>query len=321
MTTTNKVMKLDEAISKFVHDGDCIVFGGFVTNRKPYAAVREIIRQGKKDLYVEGSAAGGDIDMLIGAGCVKVLFNNYVANSGFTQVGRQFRKAVEEKSIMCEDFSLDVQSLLYHAATLGLSYLAVKNTLGTDLSEKWGISEEVRKADPKLPDKKLIIQEDPFNPGDLLCHYPTPQIDVSIIHVQKAAPDGTVRMEGPIFNDIDLAMAATNCIVTCEELVHPDELKRDSWLNHIPSVIASAVVCVPYGALPSQCYNYHDYDAMYFRAYDKASKDDESFKQFLDEWVFSLKDHNEFLDKNGGAKLASLRVHPGYGYVPNLKRR
>ena len=44
---------MQEAISKYVHDGDRIVFGGFVTNRKPYAAVHEIIRQKKKDLYLQ----------------------------------------------------------------------------------------------------------------------------------------------------------------------------------------------------------------------------------------------------------------------------
>ncbi|NPV27952.1 MAG: glutaconate CoA-transferase, partial [Firmicutes bacterium] len=38
MNVQNKVMTLEEAISKFVRDGDCIAFGGFVTNKKPYAA-------------------------------------------------------------------------------------------------------------------------------------------------------------------------------------------------------------------------------------------------------------------------------------------
>jgi glutaconate CoA-transferase subunit A len=61
LKSNNKVMSMKEAISKFIHDGDCIALGGFVTNRKPYAAVREIIRQGIKDLYVEGGPAGGDV--------------------------------------------------------------------------------------------------------------------------------------------------------------------------------------------------------------------------------------------------------------------
>lgn len=40
----NKVYTMSDAISKFVNNGDHICFGGFTTNRKPYAAVGEIIR-------------------------------------------------------------------------------------------------------------------------------------------------------------------------------------------------------------------------------------------------------------------------------------
>ena len=35
----NKVYSLHDAVEKFVESGDCISFGGFTTNRKPYAAV------------------------------------------------------------------------------------------------------------------------------------------------------------------------------------------------------------------------------------------------------------------------------------------
>ena len=34
----NKVYTLHDAVAKFVESGDCISFGGFTTNRKPYAA-------------------------------------------------------------------------------------------------------------------------------------------------------------------------------------------------------------------------------------------------------------------------------------------
>ena len=33
----NKVYSLHDAVAKFVESGDCISFGGFTTNRKPYA--------------------------------------------------------------------------------------------------------------------------------------------------------------------------------------------------------------------------------------------------------------------------------------------
>ena len=321
MNGKEKLMSLEDAVREFVHDGDWLALSGFVTNRRPYAAVREIIKQGRKNLYLESGAGGGDVDMLIGAGCVKILFNSYVANSGFSQVCRRFRGLVEKGQLMMEDYSLDVQTILYHGAALGLPFVAVKNMLGSDLVNKWGIPEEVYQSDPKLPSKKLFVGANPFNPAEQLCFLPTPKIDVSILHVQKAAPDGTARIEGPVFSDIDIAMAAENCIIVCEELVHPDELRREPWRNQIPNVLPDAVVHLPFGAHPSQCANYYDYDGMFLRMYDKVSGDDDLYKKFLDEWVFDIKNHEDYINKLGTSRLTSLLVRPGYGYVPGLKRR
>ena len=46
----NKVYSLHDAVAKFVESGDCISFGGFTTNRKPYAAVSEILRQAQGEI-------------------------------------------------------------------------------------------------------------------------------------------------------------------------------------------------------------------------------------------------------------------------------
>ena len=164
----NKLMTAADAIARFVHDGDCIAFGGFSTNRRAYGLVREVIRQKKRDLTVESGSAGGDIDMLIGAGCVKVMNISYIANSGFTMVCRRFREAVEQGTLPVEDYSLDVQTIAYHGAALGLPYVPVKNMLGSDLETVWGISKEERKKYPKLPAKKFVVADDPFSPGSKL---------------------------------------------------------------------------------------------------------------------------------------------------------
>ena len=55
----NKVYTLHDAIAKYVETGDCISFGGFTTNRKPYAAVAEILRQGQGDSSPDGEVARG----------------------------------------------------------------------------------------------------------------------------------------------------------------------------------------------------------------------------------------------------------------------
>lgn len=315
---SNKVYSLKDAISKFVHDGDHISFGGFTTNRKPYAAVHEILRQGQKDFVVEAGPAGGDWDMLIGEGRVKVFNNCYTANSGVTNVSRRFRDAIEKGTMIFEDYSQDVELLMLHAAALGLPFIPVKMMMGSDLTDKWGISKEVRLTLDKVPNDKFVYIDNPFNPGEKIVALPVPKLDTAIIHVQQASPDGTTRILGDEFHDIDIAVAARKTIVTCEELISNDQIRKNPEMNSIPGFCVDAVVLAPRGAHPSQCYDFYDYDNPYLREYDVASKTDEGFKAFLDKYVYGLKDHHEYLDLIGASRLTKLRSTPGFGYAADV---
>ena len=360
----DKVYTLKDAVAKFVESGDTICFGGFTTNRKPYAAVGEILRQGQKDFTVWAGPAGGDWDMMIGEGRVKNYINCYTANSGYTNVSRRFRAAIEKGELTYEDYSQDVLMLQLHAASLGLPYLPVRLMQGSGLMKFWGISEEKRAADPKLDNLKCVEVENPFQPGQKVVAVPVPKLDTAIIHVQKASPDGTCIIEGDEFHDVDIAVAARKVIVTCDELVSNEFIRRDPTLTRIFGECVSAVVHAPYGAWPSQCYNYYDNDPNALREYDKASKyqdaedakaqlakaaakaakaaeknpDDaklaeaaakaakvakdaedgvaipETFKDYLDKWVYSVKDNDELLDKIGGSRLMRLKNEPHLGY-------
>ena len=316
-----KVLSAEEAVAAFVNDGDCVAFGGFSTNRRPYALVREIIRQRKRNLYVESGAAGGDVDMLVGAGCVTAIMISYIANAGYTQVSRRFRAAIEAGELLFEDFSLDVQTIAYHAASLGLPYVPVKNMLGSDLVNKWGISKEERERHPKLPRDKFVIQDDPFNPGSPLCCIPSPVIDVACIHVQTASPDGTCRLLGAPFQDLDIAIAAKRTIVSCEQLVSNEEIRRHPECNSLPGLCVDSVVHLHYGAHPSQCFGHYDYDGMFFMEYDSASRTQKEFDRFIAAYVDGCPTNEAYMDKIGASRLAALRVHPEYGYVPGLKRK
>lgn len=313
MELTNKVMTLKEAVKKYVSDGDCLTIGGFTTNRRPYAITREIIRQGKKNLIIESGSAGGDVDMLIGAGLVQAINISYIANSGFTNVCRCFRRAIEQGTLPFEDYSLDVQNMIYHGAALGLPYVPLKNMLGSDLEKKWGISEEERKSFPKLSAKKFIIAEDPFHKGSRLCLVPTPKIDVALIHVQAASPDGTGQIEGPMFSDVDIAMAAKHTLVSCEKLVSNEEIRKSPDKNLISGICVDAVVEAPFGAHPSQCYNVYDYDANAYREYDRASHDQESFNEYIKKYVQIS--HEKYLGEIGEKHLKKLKIDPEVGYV------
>ena len=337
-------MSLHDAVAKYVQSGDTICFGGFTTNRKPYAVMGEILRQGQTDFTVWAGPAGGDWDMMIGEGRVKAYINCYTANSGYTNVSRRFRAAIEAGKLTYEDYSQDVLMLQLHAASLGLPFLPVKLMSGSGLCKFWGISEETRKTLDKVDNLKFAYVENPFNPGETVVAVPVPKLDTAVIHVQKASPDGTCIIEGDEFHDVDIAVAAKNVIVTCEELVSDEWIRRDPSVTSVFGECVSAVVHAPFGAWPSQCYNYYDCDDACMKEYDKASKyqdkedaekqiakekakaekkglpynapvDPETFKDYLDKWVYSVKDNDELLDKIGGARLAKLKVIPGLGYA------
>ena len=337
-------MSLHDAVAKFVESGDCICFGGFTTNRKPYAVMGEILRQGQTDFTVWAGPAGGDWDMMIGEGRVKAYINCYTANSGYTNVSRRFRAAIEAGKLTYEDYSQDVLMLQLHAASLGLPFLPVRLMQGSGLVEFWGISKETRLTLDKVDNLKFAYVENPFNPGETVVAVPVPKLDTAVIHVQKASPDGTCIIEGDEFHDVDIAVAAKKVIVTCEELVSDEWIRRDPAANSVFGECVSAVVHVPFGAWPSQCYNYYDCDDAAMKEYDKASKyqdkedaekqiareaekaakkglpynapvNPETFKDYLDKWVYSVKDNDELLDKIGGARLAKLKVIPGLGYA------
>ncbi|WP_019133085.1 glutaconate CoA-transferase subunit A [Peptoniphilus obesi] len=314
----SKIYSLKDAISKYVEDGDVISFGGFTTNRKPYAAVYEILRQGKKDFIAEAGPAGGDWDLLIGEDRVLAYINCYTANSGYTNVSRRFRKHIEEGKLLYEDYSQDVEMLRLHAASLGLPYLPVKLMMGTGLTEKWGISREQRAKIDKLPNEKFVEVENPFKKGDKVIACPVPEIDTAIIHVQMASPDGTCRIIGDEFHDVDIAVAAKKTIVTCEELVSNEYIRRDPTKNSIPAFCVDAVVQVPFGAHPSQCYDYYDYDGDFFKHYNIVSKTEEDFKEFVKEWVYDVEDHEAYLNKLGATRLVNLKPVPGFGYATNV---
>ena len=51
-------MSLHDAVEKYVCDNDVLCLGGFTTNRKPYAAVYEILRQGGTRMSVSVGQSG-----------------------------------------------------------------------------------------------------------------------------------------------------------------------------------------------------------------------------------------------------------------------
>jgi glutaconate CoA-transferase subunit A len=320
----DKTISLSEAVTKFVFSGCHLSIGGFTASRNPMAAVYEIIRQRISNIHLYAHSNGQGVDELIGAGCVSQLEIAYAGTGRFAPTCVRFKKAVQSGAIAIEDYSNYQMTLRFMAGAMGVPFLPTRSSLGTDIIEKWGFSRQMRSGDPRLPDQKLRVMDNPFGSwGDApkLVLVPAINCDVTIIHVQKADREGTVRMEGLSFSDVEQAKCARHLIVTCEELVSSDFLKAGPDQNQIPSFCVDAVVHIPYGAYPTACYRYYDYDPAYLNAYRKNAENDGLYNAYLEEFVYGVPDHQGLLDKIGNGRLNAIKADPRTGYAVGLDRR
>ena len=321
---TDKVMSPREAIKRFVHDGDHISLGGFTIVRNPMGLVYEIIREKIKDLHVYVHSQGQAFDVLIGAGCVTAMEFAYGGTARFSPSGGiRFRKAIEGGAVRFEDYTNHQMVLRFLAGAMGVPFLPLKGVLETDVINKWGFDETFRRETPGISNKKLAVIDNPFaEPGtpEKLIAVPAIQPDVTLLHVQKADAEGTCRIEGLTFADVEQAKAAKRLIVSCEELVSRDEMRNDPDLNQIPFFIVDAVVPLPTGAHPTACNGYYDYDDAHLLFYGKEAETDQGFQKYLDKFVLGVSSHEKYLDLIGKDRLHALKADPALGYRPRTGR-
>ncbi|UCF90795.1 MAG: CoA transferase subunit A [Desulfobacterales bacterium] len=323
-TAPDKRMGLAEAVARFVFDGAHISIGGFTINRNPMAAVYEIIRQRIKNLHLYAHSNGQGVDELVGAGCVAKVEIAYGGSGRFAPTCICFRQAVENQKIAVEDYSNYQMTLRFLAGAMGVPFLPTRSSLGTDIIEKWGFPASMRRADPQIPDHKLLVMDNPFGAWGQTTKVvlvPAIQTDITILHAQKADANGTARIEGLTFADVEQAKSARHVIVTCEDLVEPNALRACPDRNQIPGLIVDAVVHVPFGAYPTACYRYYDYDPVYLKDYSQSARDDLQHQAYLERWIYGLQDHPALLEQVGAARLEMIKADPGTGYAKGLDRR
>lgn len=316
-----KLMTIGEAVERFVPDGSQLAVGGFTINRNPMAFAYEVARRKVRDLHLVAHSNGQALDVLVGAGCVARLDIAYGGNGRFAPTCIRFRKAVERGELLVEDYTNNMMSLRFLAGALGVPFVPSKSGLGTDVIGREGFPPELRGRDG-VPSRKIVVLENPFAEADdevVLLPALTP--DVSVIHAQQVSTDGTVRIKGLTFADLEQCKAAGAVVVTCEEIVPESYLRLDPDQNALPPFLVDAVVPVPFGAHPTACRYFYDYDPVHLNHYKAVAKDDEQWAAYLKEWVFGVGSWDAYLDKVGGAQLARIRANTVAGYAPGLDRR
>ena len=289
-TSKNKICSLSEAVSK-IDNADMIAVGGNLSSREPMGLIREIIRQKKRDLHCIGGAHGIDIDLLCAGRALKVIQNSYVGFEADFGLAPNYRKAVEQGLVKSKD--TDCVAVMTHlrATVFGVPFMPITPIRGTD----------VLKFNPEAK-----TMDCPYT-GQSINLLPAIKPDCAIIHAHKADSRGNVKLIAPYFADLLIAEASAQAIVSVEEIVSEEEMRRIG--PNIPYYLVSAVVELPYGAHPTSCYPNYAYDRKHFAEYvDLAKQGEDVFdKQYLERYVLGPKTHQDYLELVGGMNhLANL---------------
>lgn len=290
-TDKNKICSLSEAVSH-ISDGDIVAIGGNLSAREPMGLIREMIRQGKRELHTIGGAHGIDIDLMCAAGIVKTVQNSYVGFEADFGLAPNYRRMVEQGLVTAKD--TDCVAVLTHlrGAVFGVPFMPMTLVRGTD----------ILKLNPEI--KTMAC---PFT-GEQVNLVPTIKPDCAVIHAHKADQKGNVKLLPPYFADLLVVEASKRSIVSVEEIVSDEEMCEIGAT--LPYYEITAVVELPYGAHPTSCYPDYTYDRGHMAEYVKlAQQGADVFKeQYLDRYVSGPKDHKAYIESIGGLdRLSRLR--------------
>src|SRR5512138_487819 len=285
-----KQTSLTEAISTYVHDGDCVYLAGF-THLIPFAAGHEIIRQGRKNLVLARATPDLIYDQMVAAGCARKVIFSYIGNPGVGSL-RSVRAAIEARKLEWEEYSHFGMISRLQAGATGLPFMPMNQTAAVDLE----------RANPNI--RRVV---DPYSGREVVVVPPlTP--DVAVVHVQRADANGNAHLWGIIGEQKEAAFAAKHVILTAEEIVDESVIRSDPNRTLIPEFIVDAVCHVPYAAHPSYTQGYYDRDNDFYLEWDKLSESPETLRAYLDEWVYGVTSRAEYWEKLGADKQARLKV-------------
>ncbi len=294
-------MAMDEAIRRFVHDGDVIVIEGF-THLICFAAAHEIIRQRRRELTLCRLTPDLIYDQLIGAGCARRLIFSWAGNPGAGPL-YALRRAVEQgipNSIELEEYSHFGMVARLTAGASKLPFYPLRNYLGSDLP----------RVNPLI---KTVTC--PFT-GEELAAVPALNPDTAIIHAQRADENGNAQIWGLIGVQKEAAFASRNTIVVAEEIVSESVIRSDPNRTLIPGLIVSAVVHEPFGCHPSFAQGFYDRDNDFYVRWREISQNEPLFNRYLDEWVYGVRDRREYVQRMG-VDIDRLKTQPHYSEPVN----
>ena len=279
-----KVVSLEEAAS-FVHDGDSVGIGGSTMSRTPMGLIWALIRAKRKKLSCSRCIISSDGDLLYGSGVSDHIVTSWFSQGILWGVSKVLRHHVESGKARFDEWSHLAMGMRFRAGAMGVPFLPIRSMLGSDVLKQRPEAKEM--ACPFTGEKLLLVPA--LNP------------DVALIHVQRCDRYGNAQMHGLQFMDIDLAMAANRVILTTERIVSNDQIRRAPDQTKIPFFAVDAVVELPFGCAPHECYGAYEPMMKHMEYYVALVNNDpiKGMQEYLDRFVYAPKSWNDFLNLIG----------------------
>ena len=291
MSGADKVTSMSSAVADFVRDGDVVAIEGF-THLICFAAGHEIIRQRKRDLTLARLTPDVIYDQMIAAGVCKKLVFSWMGNPGVGSL-HAIRRRVERADpapLELEEYSHFGMVGRYMAGASKLPFWPLRSYYESDLPAVNPRIVEI----PSPYGDETVFAVPPLNP------------DVAIVHVQRASRGGDAQIWGLLGCQKEVAFAAERVIIVCEELVDDTVIRSDPNRTVIPGLIVDAVVLEPRACHPSYAQGYYDRDNRFYVEWDAVARDPARLEEWLDQWVYSLSSHQDYVAKLGDERWGRL---------------
>lgn len=171
---------------------------------------------------------------------------------------------------------------MIQAGSMGVPFLGVRGLLHSDILKH-------------RPD--LLVQDNPFNPGEPVVVAQSIRPDIAVFHVIKADRWGNAITPGHR-DDLMMARAARKVIVTAEEIVEGELSHRDTIDDtFLPAIDVDVVAHVPLGAHPCGFGSLYERDEAHWQEYLEAAKSEATFRAYLERYVYGVRSHAEYLER------------------------
>jgi len=276
---------------RLIEDGHHVAIGGANYARTPMALLFELLRQGRRGLTLSRPLSCYEVELFLGTGMATTIVSSWVGIGHGWGLARILRHYVENGLATFEEWSHLALGLRYKAGAIGVPFLPTVTMLGSDLARHRDGTEITC----------------PFT-GQKLFAVPSLNPDAALVHVHRADRSGNAQIDGYQLMDADIARAARRVVVSAEEIVTTDEIRRSARGTVIPHFAVDAVVEAPYGAYPHECFGRYEADADHFAAYMTAVKAGgvDAVSEYVDAHVSSHPDFASFLESVGARRLREL---------------